>query len=434
MRVHLWAAGVGLSLAFLALFAAPARADVASDRAAAILVFPKVVVDQIDFIAEENGNTDDFNIRRDTIFQITNTSDRTAELQCFYVDATSRCAVTGTVCEVERGLQCPLPGELCLPNWTETDFRIFITPHQPLAWNAATGMAREDVPLDGVAFRGINGASNAGTAIPPLALGAVGQPLSVDLNYWNVFKGELKCVVVEPDGSGSARNVMIGLATLQTTVSFVRIGSQPLTAGEGGAAQLLQGQQVHASQYSAVGIQAIEGDSDGNRVLELGGERFEYNPCPNVLILDHFFDFATNPVVPGLAGVDIPFHRTDLTLVPCTEDIRAQLPLPVTVQYLVFNEFEQRFSTSSPMNCFFQKTMSLIDTPDPKRSIFSAFVAGTLTGQTRIRGVGGGLIGVAERYDADVRLSDDYYIPILNAAVNLHRQGDRTSVDRITLP
>ena len=72
---------------------------------------------------------------------------------------------------------------------------------------------------------------------------------------------------------------------------------------------------------------------------------------------------------------------------------------------LVYNEFEQRFSTSSRVECYQATRLSDIDTqPGPagdQFSIFTVGVQGTITGQTRIRGVRGpdgplgyGLLGV----------------------------------------
>src|SRR5262249_24773548 len=123
------------------------------------------------------------------------------------------------------------------------------------------------------------------------------------------------------------------------------------------------------------------------------------------------------------------------------------------VQFLVFNEFEQRFSTSRSLRCFHEFELCSIDqnwdrplgNDDPtynscQRSIFSAFVSGTLTGQTRIRGVadttatdhGNGILGVAEEFfrsdptDLDSVHSSD--------AFNLDEIGERTQPDIITLP
>jgi hypothetical protein len=165
-----------------------------------------------------------------------------------------------------------------------------------------------------------------------------------------------------------------------------------------------------------VGLQAFEADVDENRVLVLGGGTNEYAGCPQTLIVDHFFDFARNPS--SLEEVE-----SILTLVPCTQDLLNQIPGATTVQYLVLNEFEQRFSTSRPIDCYFERPLSLIDTSDRERSIFSVFVGGTVTGQTRLRGVHQGIVGVlVTRSGAD------------SAAVNIHTQGDREQSDFITLP
>jgi hypothetical protein len=176
-------------------------------------------------------------------------------------------------------------------------------------------------------------------------------------------------------------------------------------------------------KYNAVGIQAIDGDANGDNILVLGGDANEYNGCANILIADHFFDFAVNPVREGEQ------ITSQLTLVPCTEDLRNQIPGGTAVQYLVFNEFEQRFSTSTPIQCYFERALSLIDTRDETRSIFSVFVAGTLTGQTRIRGVNQGLIGILRTATAVGEFGD-----FSLAAVNLHMQGDRENPDQIIIP
>jgi len=131
-----------------------------------------------------------------------------------------------------------------------------------------------------------------------------------------------------------------------------------------------------------------------------------YAPCPNVLIFDHFFEGA------GAAGGDVV--QTELTLVPCREalnqeyrDFRVSAPPQVVAQMLVYNEFEQRFSTSTRVQCYNNTRLADIDTrPGSSDDVFSVFavgVQGTQTGQTRIRGVTGpvaangyGLIGVAQ--------------------------------------
>ena len=91
-----------------------------------------------------------------------------------------------------------------------------------------------------------------------------------------------------------------------------------------------------------------------------------------------------------------------------------------------------------------------METSDNTRSIFSAGVAGTLTGQSRIRGVvnddnvgkgGNTLIGVAEEFRCQ---GPKYQFPtcdlvdaqrlVSGAGKNLHFQGRRPQSDFIYLP
>ena len=360
MRTRKWV-GVAFMLAGAIVLSGVrmARAEVASDRAAAIVVFPRIEVNPI----------------TETQIQLTNTSTDTQILHCFYINATSHCSVSQRACDnIEN--PCENVEGLCLPGWIETDFQVILTPRQPIAWVASRGLAGDEVPLDGTAFRGPRGESNAGTSIPPTSEA--------------IFVGELKCIVVDDSGRAVPRNVIKGEATI-------------FSDGD-------------VEKYNGVGIQAIEGDANGDNILVLGGDANEYNGCANVLIVDHFFDFGEN----FISGE--PF-RSRLTLVPCTEDLLNQIPGGTTVQYLVFNEFEQRFSTSTPINCFFERILSHIDTRDEDRSIFSVFVAGTIAGQTRVRGVAQGLIGILETHSGD-----------RTAAFNLHMAGDRDFPDQIIIP
>jgi hypothetical protein len=161
----------------------------------------------------------------------------------------------------------------------------------------------------------------------------------------------------------------------------------------------------------------------------------EYQACPANLILAHLFDGATDPIgVPPVPGVNT-IVRTDLTLVPCGDDFSAVEPGVVTAQFLVYNEFEQRFSASARVDCFLEKQLSLIDTTNPLRSIWAAGVAGTIAGQTRIRGVGNaetgrGLLGVARLFERGPAGES-------STAYNLHQQGDPrdgTRPDLVILP
>jgi hypothetical protein len=105
----------------------------------------------------------------------------------------------------------------------------------------------------------------------------------------------------------------------------------------------------------------------------------------------------------------------------------------------VFNEFEQKTSTSTRAFCYTDLQLSDIDTrpsfpADDTTSVFNIAVQGTIGGQTRIRGVatlepdvGHGLLGVAVQ-----TLSADG-TPPSSAAVNLNFQGVRGQPDVICL-
>ncbi len=146
--------------------------------------------------------------------------------------------------------------------------------------------------------------------------------------------------------------------------------------------------------------------------------------------------------------------KTHLTLVPCSQNFLLQdVPLfSTTAQFLVFNEFEQRFSTSIAVECLKEIQLSSIDTSgDNSRSIWAAGVGGTLTGQTRIRGVehplnagiaGNTLLGVAEEFRCagapfEFPLCDYVEQPertVSGNAKNLHFQGRRALSDFIYTP
>src|SRR6185436_4940897 len=87
--------------------------------------------------------------------------------------------------------------------------------------------------------------------------------------------------------------------------------------------------------------------------------------------------------------------NSSLTIVPCAADFLNQdLNLAnATIQVLIFNEFEQRFSTSTKVTCYREVQLADIDTlPGPAGNLFSIFsigTQGTLTGQSRLRAVAG---------------------------------------------
>ena len=132
----------------VALGASVAQADVASDRAAAVLVYPVI------HISKDRGI--------DTLVQISNTSSDLVKVRCFYVNANGRCSDSGKPCFT--GSECSARG-FCVPGWIETDLELYLTAQQPLAWLASQGL--KDFPLRGGFFpSGPTGQTNAGSRVP----------------------------------------------------------------------------------------------------------------------------------------------------------------------------------------------------------------------------------------------------------------------------
>lgn len=419
-------ATLGMLAMGLWVVAAPyaARAAATSDQGAAILYWPKIVVDTA------NGT--------DTLIRLSNTTTGAAgsmkQAHCYYINANSHCSLDPSVICTDNRAACNGLGT-CVAGCSEIDFDIILTRDQPLAWHAGTGMGSSSNPFPlttvghcyGLPTRSctlanqlqvcpntpgpdgnlcVTNQSNVGGRIPPVPE--------------DPFVGSLECVEFTlatgtspalPDQS-STSNTLIGEATIET------IGLTPGT--------IPPIPTVDPASYNAWGVKflAVQGTIPANE-LHLDGE--QYDSCPTTLILDHLFDDASSTGSFGLSP-----NTTDLTLVPCGSDFAMNIPGSATAQFVVFNEFEQRFSTSKAVGCFLESEISLLDTSNPLRSIFSTNVAGTIAGQTRIRPVGSsptgrGLLGVAILRTA-----------IGDAAYPLHQNGSPAvgegTPDIITMP
>ncbi|HSP95909.1 MAG TPA: hypothetical protein VL049_01515 [Candidatus Dormibacteraeota bacterium] len=374
---------LGVAAAACWLVCAPfAQAETFSDTGAAVLVWPKIVV---------GPDTD-------TVIQMTNQAAVPSAAHCFYVNANNRCTNTGLACS--SSTQCEEDGFFgaCLPGWIEINFDVFLTKDQPVAWSAADGFGNGDLPCPGGIGSKCSG--NGGTRVPP-----VGE---------TPFIGELKCIQSDPitrlpfacneSQDSPCRNDLEGGATITNVAS--------------GA--------IDPERYNAVGLRTF-GKNNGDNTLVIGGPQAqaEYQPCSEVLVFNHLFDGAidplSDPATPGVAS-------SELSLVPCTQDFLIQQVPSVTAQFLVYNEFEQRFSTSRLVRCLLDSPISQIDTSQPSRSIFSAAVSGTVAGQTRITGVGGGLIGSATLSFSSTANGTG------GSAYNLNQFADRDEADFIRIP
>jgi len=355
------------------LLAGVASAEVTTEQSGSIVVWPKVVWD---------GS-------RDTIITVSNTSNLMVHAHCFYINAVPLIPTLP-------------PSALNPPQWNETDFDIWLSRQQPTHWAASQG--RQTSIFDPF---GSDGAGLDPGLVPP-----VPQP----------FVGELKCVQVNDDGTPLPGNALKGDATLRNSNGDV-------------------------SAYNAIafpGNPGRFGDIGNDLTLDLtdanpGGA---YSACPDTLVLNHFAEGATDPVLDQLGTCDTVCYggptpgtsctsnndcgsggkcfscpiTTTLTLVPCSEDLENQVPGRVTVNFQVFNEFEQPLSGGTTVDCWMNTTLGAIPS-----SPFTFSQLGTLSASTRINPAAGfgGVIGVAE----ETRVNTTG-VPT-TAAFNIHVEGNR---------
>jgi hypothetical protein len=370
----------------LGVVAAGARADVTTESGASILVFPFV---------QANANFD-------TVIQIANTGNSMLHAHCFYVDASLRSTLSGA--------DCTIPSATCLPVWQETDFLIWLTKQQPTHWLASKG--RNIDPSDG--FQNDGSGFDPGR-VPPL----------------DNFIGELKCIEVSESDEPITGNHLKGEATIEVIQSFAGKGL-PDSPG---------GQKGDVAKYNAIGIL---GNPDVQPTNPLLLDDQVYNACPSKLILNHFATGAKDPVAALLTSETGPLKdssvATFLTLVPCSEDFENQRPKSVTIQFLIYNELEQRFSASTTVTCFLHVELTDIDSPGaPTRSAFSVNFLGTDVAHTEITpvvnndGTTGGHIGIATRV---VSVTDSTGTVQAAAAYNIHTEGSLVpeTPDQILLP
>lgn len=372
-----WGAAA-LGLCMLASTVSAAPWDPSIEQSGSIVVWPKVVWDGT----------------RDTIIQLSNTGNPVAQARCFYID-----------------------GEF----WSETDFHVFLTKQQPTQWIASTG--RRGGSVNGSGFKTATAGFSPGL-IPPVRLG---------------FKGELKCVQVDDSEVPIRSNQLKGEATLRRDDGDV-------------------------TKYNAIALRGNPGAgaNDNPNQLDLnwaeGNQEGQYSACPNSLLFNHIADGAPDLVVEQLGvcspqcfggnnegaactvGDNTPCTgggvcracpvTTELTLVPCQEDLENLIPGVSTVQFEIKNEFEQPFSTSTTVDCWLTASLSQIH-----QNAFSYGLLGTFSAYTRINPNPGdpGVLGIAEE-----SRSDKAIVPGGMAAFNLQIEGNRYDdagvVDQMILP
>ncbi len=354
-----------------------AEARVTTEQSASILIFPKVIATS----------------SRDTIIQLTNTSNSMRHAHCFYVDGAP--------------VNPELPvGPLNPPRWVETDFDIWLTRQQPTHWVVSTG--RWDDPTDDSCRQGACNPANTG--LPN------GQADCCDAGFdpgrippmGPNFTGELKCVEVDASGFPVGGNSLKGEATLVDRSAAFDV-----------------------SKYNAVGLRGFDTNNlDG--VLCLGGgvsgscpSGAEYEACPQTWILDTPAIGAPNPVLRNLErGSEA---SAALTVVPCSQNFETQEPVSVVLQFAITNEFEQTFSASTTVTCW--ATYDL----DEINPIFQSAAVGGNVLQTRIRAAAGTPRGIAAVVEEAV--TDTTNNLTARVAHNPHNSfADQSGQDLIVIP
>jgi len=398
---------VGLAvLAGLGMIAKPAVAAVTIEQSASILVFPKVIADGT----------------RDTIIQITNTSNNVRFMHCFYSTTSNVCVggvnnnapcadnndcagatvATSGICQIAID---PSSGNyIC----SERDFDIELTKQQPTHWVVSTGREANIFP------ERCQGGPNPVVCDPSTTGGPNADCCDAGFNFNRVppvvvpFKGELKCI--ETDSSGA-----------------------PLSGnGEKGEATIEEPAIGDVSKYNAFGILGND-NNNSDTTLCLGNSNDpstaacpnggEYSACPLSWDLDHPLEGSTDLVLGGNSTVN-----TSLTVVPCSEDFLDQSAKPLVLAFDIYDEFESHLSASTTLGCW-----ASFNLEDISSSFTSTFFHGSQLGHTTVRAANktqGGIMAVLEETHNDVAHS-----VYARAAQNGHNSfADQTVQEFITVP
>ena len=344
MKRSPWLGVLGVLLAGAAIVGAAqrARADVTTDDAGSIVIYPKVISDGT----------------RDTLIQLSSRSNMPAFVHCFYINTAGRCSTTTTqTCRLDR--DCPA-AETCVRTCSENDFDVILTAQQPTMWRASTGRLESQNPGPCRIGQTCTCTTDivSGQQVCPgleLSLGG-GNNATYAPPVGTEFEGELKCYQTDGNGFPVAGNALKGAATLETQPS---------------------GQ---TSEYNALTISAnadpVHGVNQGQDLqLNFSGSGIgEYNYCPANLVFTHH----ANQAVDAFSNATV---STEITLVPCTELIEERVPTPVKVSIVGYNEFEQSLSFDAiSFDCYFSR--SLADIPTDGGGAFDAM--GGMLWKTRV--------------------------------------------------
>ncbi len=206
---------------------------------------------------------------------------------------------------------------------TIQDFMFLVTITQPVWFRASDGL--------GTASYNLNDASTNPMTVPPFFSNSV---------------GELKCWAVNFEGTSQINwNHLYGTATV--------LDYRNLTA-----------YQYNSVNFTARGFAALGQEVGTGGDIVLSGANLAYDACPQYLIFN-FFSFApTKEVAIDGEGQTVKFNKTDLTLVPCKQDLRQdRIPTCTKAKFDIWNENETKYTGAYQcFKCWFEGYLNEIGT------------------------------------------------------------------------
>jgi hypothetical protein len=240
---------------------------------------------------------------------------------------------------------------------TIQDFMFLITITQPVWFRASDGLGTASAP-------GNKDASTNPMTVPPFFSNSV---------------GELKCWAVNFEGTSEINwNHLYGTATV--------LDYRNLTA-----------YQYNSFNFTARGFPAIGNETGSGGDIVLSGANLAYDACPQYLMFNFFSYAPTKDVGVDGEGQTVRFNKTDLTLVPCKQDLRQdRIPTCTKAKFDIWNENETKYTGAYQcFKCWFEGYLNEIGTaldPNGKASgiggeKFTYEGLHTMMGRMRVTGV-----------------------------------------------
>jgi hypothetical protein len=229
-----------------------------------------------------------------------------------------------------------------LVNWQSANFDLILTRQQPTIWRVSTGRVFE-LGFSGEACEErIDDSGAVRQVCPGFFFTNIADPLNPTGNVIlppgaPFFRGELKCFQVDSTlTSVTGGDALKGEATIEN----------------------IEPPSPRISTYNSINIQGDNGTSD--LVLKLDGtpnrpaqDPGEFNACPEAVEFTHFGNGAGNIIVDNLSPADCDATgcpvRTEVTVIPCSEDFEGEEGARVPLLFEFFDEFEVFLASATPI-------------------------------------------------------------------------------------